>query len=84
MQQNLFVCKRDIQHSTGFTIMENMEIIKTPEEVNARIKEMGAEIANAYNSEPLTMLVIMNGGLFFAAKLAEAIKKDDFYIRDKK
>ena len=26
------------------------------------------------------MLVVMNGGLFFAAKLAEAIEMDDFYI----
>ena len=41
---------------------------------------MGAQITKAYKNEPLTMLVIMNGGLFFAAKLAEAIDKDDFYI----
>lgn len=41
---------------------------------------MGAEIADACGSTPLTMIVVMNGGLFFAAKLAEAIKLDDFYI----
>ena len=52
--------------------MKNIEVIKTPEEVNIRVKEMGAEITRAYGSEPLTMLVVMNGGLFFAAKLAEA------------
>ena len=50
--------------------MENIEIIKTPEEVNARIKAMGREIAGVCGNEPLTMIVIMNGGLFFAAKLA--------------
>lgn len=60
--------------------MENIEIIHHPEEVNSRIRELGAEITAAYGSEPLTMIVIMNGGLFFAAKLAEAIKSDDFYI----
>ena len=60
--------------------MENMEVIKTPEEVQSRIRELGAEIAKAYGTEPLTMLVVMNGGLFFAAKLAEAIDSDDFYI----
>ena len=60
--------------------MENFEIIKTPEEVNCRIREMGAEIAQACGTTPLTMIVVMNGGLFFAAKLAEAIKLDDFYI----
>ena len=60
--------------------MENIEIIKTPAEVNARIKELGADIASACGTTPLTMIVVMNGGLFFAAKLAEAIKLDDFYI----
>ena len=60
--------------------MENIEIIKTPEEVNQRIKALGAEISRICGSEPLTMLVVMNGGLFFAAKLAEAIDMDDLYI----
>lgn len=60
--------------------MENIEVIKTPEEVNQQIKAMGREITRAYNGEPLTMLVVMNGGLFFAAKLAEAIDMEDFYV----
>ena len=60
--------------------MDNIEIIKTPEEVNRRIQEMGAEISHACGTQPLTMIVVMNGGLFFAAKLAEAIKLDDLYI----
>ena len=60
--------------------MDNIEVIKTPEEVNLKIRELGAEIAAACGTTPLTMIVVMNGGLFFAAKLAEAIKLDDFYI----
>lgn len=60
--------------------MENIEVIKTPGEVNRRICEMGAEIAAACGTTPLTMIVVMNGGLFFGAKLAEAIKLEDFYI----
>lgn len=60
--------------------MKNIEIIKTPEEVNSRIRELASEITNAYGSSPLTMITVMNGGLFFAAKLAEAITLDDFYI----
>ena len=60
--------------------MDNIEIIKTPEEVNRRIQEMGSEISNDCGTAPLTMIVVMNGGLFFAAKLAEAIKLDDLYI----
>ena len=61
-------------------MMENIEIIKTPDEVNERIRELGAEITAACGKTPLTMIVIMNGGLFFAAKLAESIKLEDFYI----
>ena len=60
--------------------MEHIEIIKTPDEVNARIRELGAEIAQRCGSTPLTMIVVMNGGLFFGAKLAESIKLEDFYI----
>ena len=60
--------------------MENIEVIKTPEEVDLRVKSLGKEITAAFNNEPLTMLVVMNGGLFFAAKLAEAIELEDFYI----
>ena len=60
--------------------MENIEIIKTPDEVNERIRELGAEIAQSCSSDPLTMVVVMNGGLFFGAKLAESIKLEDFYI----
>ena len=53
--------------------MENVEIIKTPEEVSLRVKELGTDITRAYGNGPLTMLVVMNGGLFFAAKLAEEL-----------
>lgn len=60
--------------------MEKMVILETSESVNAKIKELGSLITKAYKDEPLTMLVVMNGGLFFAAKLAEAIDKEDFYI----
>ena len=44
--------------------MENIEVIKTPEEVDLRVKSLGKEITAAFNNEPLTMLVVMNGGLF--------------------
>ena len=60
--------------------MENIEIIKTPDEVSCRIRAMGTEISKVCGKAPLTILVVMNGGLFFAAKLAEAIQNDDLYI----
>lgn len=60
--------------------MENIEVIKTPDEVNQRIRSLGSEISRVFGTEPVTMLVVMNGGLFFAAKLAEALDLDDFHI----
>ena len=48
--------------------------------MNERIHELGVEIAQRCGSTPLTMIVVMNGGLFFGAKLAESIKLEDFYI----
>ena len=60
--------------------MENIEVVKTPTEVAQRVKVMGEEISRAYGEGPLTMLVVMNGGLFFAAKLAEAVDMEDFYV----
>ena len=60
--------------------MVNIEVIKTAEEINERIRELGSEITQSCAAIPLTMIVVMNGGLFFAAKLAEAIKLEDFYI----
>ena len=57
-----------------------MEIIKDQETMEARIRELGAEITAIYKDQPLTMLVVMNGGLFFGAKLAEAIAVEDFFI----
>ena len=60
--------------------MENIEIIKTPDEVNRRILEMGSEITRKCGKTPLTMIVVMNGGLFFAAKLAEAIDNENLFV----
>ena len=57
-----------------------MEIIKDQATMEVRIRELGAEITAIYKDQPLTMLVVMNGGLFFGAKLAEAIAVEDFFI----
>ena len=60
--------------------MKKIEIIKTPDEVRQRIRDLGKEISRAFGAEPLTILVVMNGGLFFAARLAESIEMEDLYI----
>ena len=63
-----------------FAIMEKMEIIKTSAEVNDTIAEIGEKISKTYDSQSVTMIVVMNGGLFFASKLAETITLEDLYI----
>ena len=57
-----------------------MEILKDQNTVERRTRELGAELSAYYKGEPLTMLVVMNGGLFFGAKLAEAMDVADFFI----
>ncbi len=57
-----------------------MEIIKTKEEVGKRIRELGSEISAYYKDLPVTLLVVMNGGMFFAAKLAENMDIEDLFI----
>ena len=57
-----------------------MEIIKDQKSVELRIRELGAEITAEYKDKPLTLLVVMNGGLFFGAKLAETVDVEDFFI----
>jgi hypoxanthine phosphoribosyltransferase len=57
-----------------------MEILYSAETVDQRIRELGKEISSVYQGKSLTLLVIMNGGLFFGAKLAEEISVEDFFI----
>ena len=57
-----------------------MNIIHSKEVVEQRIRELGKEISSVYQGKSLTLLVIMNGGLFFGAKLAEEISVEDFFI----
>lgn len=51
-----------------------MEILYSAEQIAARVAEMGAEITEFYRGKELTVVVLMNGGLYFAADLTREIK----------
>lgn len=50
-----------------------MEILYRADEIAARVAELGAEIGEYYRDDKLTVLVLMTGGLYFAADLTRAI-----------
>ncbi len=50
-----------------------MEILYTREQIAGRVAEMGAEITEFYRGKELTVVVLMTGGLYFAADLSRAI-----------
>ncbi len=41
--------------------------------IAARIRELGQELKNHYQDQPLTLMVMMNGAMIFGADLARAI-----------
>ncbi|MDD3886367.1 MAG: hypothetical protein PHI35_05825, partial [Victivallaceae bacterium] len=57
-----------------------MEILWNSREVNKRIGELAAEITRFYAGKPLTVSVVLNGGLFFGAALSRRLKLKDLYI----
>lgn len=53
--------------------MDNIEVIISREEIAARVEELGKEISKHYNGEPLTVVVLMTGGMIFASDLIRAM-----------
>lgn len=50
-----------------------MEILYRTDQIAARVAELGAEIDQYYRDGKLTVIVLMTGGLYFAADLTRAI-----------
>ncbi len=44
-----------------------------PETIRTRVAELGREITAFYHGEPLTLLIVLNGGIIFGADLARSI-----------
>lgn len=53
---------------------KKLVVIFSEEQIARRIAELGQEISRFYHHRPLTLVAIANGGLFFCADLARAIK----------
>lgn len=52
---------------------EKIRTLYAPEEIQARIKELGAEITRTYQGKSLVLLCILKGSFMFAADLCRAI-----------
>ncbi|MBR2373505.1 MAG: hypoxanthine phosphoribosyltransferase, partial [Lentisphaeria bacterium] len=50
-------------------IPANIEILYSAEKISKRITELGKEISSDYQGKKLTAVVLMTGGMIFAADL---------------
>lgn len=50
------------------------KILISSDRIRARVAELGEELTRFYEGSPLTMVILMNGALFFGADLARAIR----------
>lgn len=48
-------------------------LLISEDDIASRVNELGNDISEFYDGEPLTMVVIMNGAMIFGADLARAI-----------
>lgn len=55
---------------------DSMKTVLAPEEIQARVKVLGAEITKAYNGEPLTVVCVLKGAFLFFADLVRHIDLD--------
>lgn len=53
--------------------IKNINVHLTEEEVEARVKELGAQISADLNGEPLCLICILKGSVFFTCELAKRI-----------
>ena len=52
---------------------DKIRVMFTEEEVNNKIKELGAQISADMNGEPVKIICILKGASFFACELAKRI-----------
>ena len=53
--------------------MKDIEVIISREALAARVAELGREISEYYKEKPLTVIVLMTGGMIFASDLVRAM-----------
>ena len=59
---------------------EKVETLYTPEQIQARIRELGALITRDYRDRPLVLLCVLKGSFVFAADLARPVDGEDVLI----
>ena len=52
---------------------DNIKVLLSEEEVNNRIRELGAQISRDYAGQEVHLICILKGGAFFACELAKRI-----------
>ena len=55
------------------TMCEQIHVMYTEEEVCERIRQLGAQISEDLNGEPVKLICILKGASFFACELAKRI-----------
>lgn len=58
----------------------SQKILIHRDEIIVRVAELGREITAYYNGEPLTVVALLNGGIFFAADLIRNIHGSDVRV----
>lgn len=58
--------------------MSSLRVLISEERIQARVREMGAEIDSDYSDGNLHLVCILKGACFFLADLARALRRDAF------
>ena len=53
--------------------IKNINVHITEEDIEARVRELGAEISKDFNGEPVCLICILKGSVFFTCELAKRI-----------
>ena len=52
---------------------DNISVLISEEELDKRIRELGAQISREYEGKELHMICVLKGGVFFMVELAKRI-----------
>ena len=53
---------------------ERIRVLLTEEEVDQKIREMADQINEVYGDEPIHLICVLKGGVFFTCELAKYLK----------
>ena len=53
--------------------VKNISVYLTEEQISERVKEMGKQISRDYGDEPVYLICILKGSMFFTCELAKRI-----------